>query len=344
MGQRQKTIFQLKKHYNIPIFIPEAACPHQCVFCNQRNITGKTAQPSVADVEDTIEKYLNTIPKNATVEIAFFGGNFTGLPTAQQEQYLQIAQKYLENQSVTSIRCSTRPDYINQEIVELLRRYRVETVELGAQSFDAEVLQKSGRGHSAEDIYRAVEILRENGLTVGLQMMTGLPGDTPEKSRKTAAEIVRLQADNTRIYPCLVITDSALEQLFSEGKYRPQTLEEAVALSAELTLYFEENGVKILRTGLHRSEGFDSGKTLIAGPYHPSFKELVETELWKKAFEDEINFDYRGAISIVLPKGTAGLAAGHRKANRIWLEQHFTNVRFLEDKTLTGRNFYVDYC
>ncbi|MDR0363501.1 MAG: radical SAM protein [Bacteroidales bacterium] len=334
----------MKKHYNIPIFIPEAACPHQCIFCNQKNITENVRQPSFQDVIKTVERYLSTIPKGSDVEIAFFGGNFTGLPLSQQERYLQTAQKYIDRQLVSSIRCSTRPDYINEKNMELLLRYNVKNIELGAQSFDGEVLQRSGRGHFVDDIYRAVEILKAYKISFGLQMMTGLPGDTPEKSQKTATEIVRLQAENTRIYPCLVIKDTALERLFLEGKYQPQSINEAIELCKELTFYFESHNVKILRVGLHRSEGFDSGKTLIAGPYHPSFKELVETAIWRYIFEREINFSYRGNIHITIPKGTAGVASGHLQSNRKWLNAHFSSVRFSENERFKKREYHVDYC
>lgn len=178
----------------------------------------------------------------------------------------------------------------------------------------------------------------------GLQMMTGLPADTPEKSLQTAKEIVRLNADNTRIYPCLVIRNTALEQLYYNKKYQPQTLEDAIALCAKLVAIFERHEVKILRVGLHRSEGFDSGATLVAGPYHPSFNELVESRLWKTVFEKHIHFGTSENIRIQIPKGTSGLASGHKRCNRKWLEHHFKTVHFIENESLKQRNFHVDYC
>jgi histone acetyltransferase (RNA polymerase elongator complex component) len=287
---------------------------------------------------------LATIPKESETEIAFFGGNFTGLPIQQQTNYLQSVQHFLREGKVSSIRCSTRPDYIDNQIVELLISFNVKMVELGAQSFDNEVLKASGRGHSAEDIYRAIGILKAYQMPFGLQMMTGLPSDTPEKARQTAKEIVRLGAENTRIYPCLVVRNTELEQMYINKLYRPQTLEEAIALCAELVAFFEQHHVKILRVGLHRSEGFDSGSTLVAGPYHPSFNELVESRLWRMELEKHIRIGVSENICIQLPKGASGLTSGHKRCNRKWLEQHFKTVRFVENESLTQRKFYVDYC
>jgi len=334
----------LQNHYNIPIFIPEAACPHRCIFCNQHHITEQQKQPSINEVIATVERYLVTIPKNSKTEIAFFGGNFTGLPVRQQTDYLQSVQQFLYEGKIAAIRCSTRPDYVDNQNVELLKRFNVKMVELGVQSFDDEVLKASGRGHSTKDIYRAVQILKTHQLPFGLQMMTGLPSDTLEKTHQTAKEIVRLGAANTRIYPCLVIRNTELEQLYYSKEYQPQTMEEAVTLCAELVAYFEQNGIKILRVGLHRSDGFDSGATLIAGPYHPSFNELVESRLWKFELEKHVRFGTFENILIQVPKGASGLASGHKRSNRKWLEQYFKTVHFVENKSLTKRNCHVDYC
>jgi histone acetyltransferase (RNA polymerase elongator complex component) len=333
-----------KKHYNIPIFIPEAACPHRCIFCNQQNITAQQKQPSIGDVITTIERCLTTIPAGGETEIAFFGGNFTGLSLQQQTNYLQSVQHFLREGKISSIRCSTRPDYINDQAVELLASYGVKMVEVGAQSFDDGVLKASGRGHSAEAVYRAIGILKAHRMPFGLQMMTGLPFDTPEKTQQTAREIVRAGAENTRIYPCLVVRDTELEQMYRNRRYQPQTLEEAVALCAGLTDFFERNNVKILRVGLHRSEGFDNGTTLAAGPYHSSFNELVESRLWRHELEKHIRFGVSSNIRIHIPRGSCGLASGHKRCNRKWLEQHFKTVRFVENESLTQRNFHVDYC
>ncbi|MDD4847889.1 MAG: radical SAM protein [Bacteroidales bacterium] len=334
------------KHYNIPIFIPEAACPHRCIFCNQYLITEKAKQPSIAEVVTIVETYLSTIPdavnQAKNIEIAFFGGSFTGLPLPLMESYLQAVQPFINEHRVQSIRCSTRPDYINEKICDLLQHYHVEMVELGAQSFDDEVLKQSGRGHTSDNTKNAVQLLQAKNIPFGLQMMTGLPADSPEKSLATAMEIIRLGASNTRIYPCLVIKNTALEQLFVNGKFRTQTLEEAVALCAELVVLFEKSSVTVLRVGLHRSEGFDDGTTLISGPYHPQFKELVETKIWRNLLEKAVIHLPKNELTIAVPFGKAVSAIGFQKENRLWLEKMFPIVHFIEDNQLKDRMFKVN--
>lgn len=332
-----------KRHYNIPIFIPEAACPHRCIFCNQYLITEKLKQPTVQEVVSIVENYLFTIPNSKdcaeNIEIAFFGGSFTGLPLSLIESYMKAVQPFIAEKRVKSIRCSTRPDYINAEICDLLNFYHVEMVELGAQSFDNEVLINSGRGHTVEDIENAVAVLKSKKIPFGLQMMTGLPGDTPEKSLKTAQEIIRLGASNTRIYPCLVIKNTLLEQHYKSGKFQPQTLDDAVNLSAQLVLLFEKAKVTVLRVGLHRSEGFDDGTTLISGPYHHQFKHLVEDKIWRDLFEKAILDFKKPTLSVTVPAGKLGFAIGYKMKNRNWLKQYFSEVRFFEDNTLKNREF-----
>jgi histone acetyltransferase (RNA polymerase elongator complex component) len=334
---------RFKKHCNIPIFIPEAACPHQCIFCNQHHITGKAKQPSVEEVKEIVKQHLKTISSGTDVEIAFFGGSFTGLDAKQQINYLTAVQPFLKAGSVLSIRCSTRPDYISDESVERLRQFGVNMIELGAQSFDEDVLLQSNRGHSVRDIHHAIAILKRQKMPFGLQMMIGLPGDTSEKAFYTAQEIVRLGAVNTRIYPCLVIKNTMLEQRYLEGSYRPQELSEAVALCAQLVTFFEQHKIKILRVGLHRTEGFDSKTTLVDGPYHPSFNELVESHIWREIFGKAIDFHHFEQLFLTVPKGAIGIAAGHKKTNRQWLEQHFKKVYFAEDDKLTKRTCHVHY-
>lgn len=336
---------KMAKHYNIPIFIPEAACPHRCIFCNQYLITEKAKQPTVNEVVETVEKYLCTIPNVETnaenIEIAFFGGSFTGLPLSLMESYLRAVQPFINEKRVKSLRCSTRPDYINAEICDLLRFYHVEMVELGAQSFDDEVLRLSGRGHTTDDTRNAVACLKSNQIAFGLQMMTGLPADTPEKSLATAQQIIRLGASNTRIYPCLVIKNTALEQLFNAGKFYPQTMEDAVDLCAKLVVMFEKSNVTVLRVGLHRSEGFDDGTTLISGPYHPQFRAFVESRIWRNLLQKEFADFHAKHIEIAVPQGVSVAAIGYKRENKIWLEQFCQSVRFVEDYRLKNREFFV---
>ena len=259
-------------HVNIPIFLPELACPHRCIFCNQSQISGKTSVPSIQETIRIIENHLQTIQAFSEVQVAFFGGSFTGLPIDMQEDYLRVVQPFIESGKITGIRLSTRPDYISDPILVMLKQYGVEEIELGAQSFYDEVLKSSGRGHTAADIINASKKILNHGIRLGLQMMTGLPGDTNEMAFQTAKQIVAAGAHSTRIYPTLVIKDTPLEVLYKRGLYKPQTMSEAVGSAARLYRFFEENNVTVLRVGLHSNEDFNNGISLIDGPYHPSFK------------------------------------------------------------------------
>lgn len=335
-----------RKHYNIPIFVPELACPHQCVFCNQRKITGRIEQPTEEQVVETIETYLSTIDySNSEVEIAFFGGNFTGIPIDDQIKYLKVVSPYMEKGIVQGLRCSTRPDYIDEERIELLKRYGMKTIELGAQSFDKEVLIKSGRGHKAEAVEYASKIIKDSGISLGLQMMIGLPGDSKTKSLESARRIIELGADNTRIYPTVVIKGTKLEELYERGEYKPLTMEEAVAQSKDLVLLFEEANVTVLRVGLHPSEGLLSGDELVAGPFHQSFKEFVLSEIWREKFAKH-NFQESSNSSIVIgvPAKELNYAIGYKGKNRVELSERVGEVKFVADKELVGREFHVCNC
>ncbi len=328
----------MKKHSNIPIFIPELACPHQCVFCDQEKIIGTYSIPQPADVKDIVELYLETIPENRTINIAFFGGTFTGLSVDLQEQYLKEAFKFIKNRKVSGIRLSTRPDYINEPILELLRKYSVTTIELGAQSSSQEVLNESRRGHTVEDIRDASNLICENGFELGLQMMIGLPGDSFERSIQTANDIVSLGARNTRIYPAIVVKHTTLEKLYQEGRYTPLTLEEAVEWTREIVHIFENNNVAILRMGLHPSDELIIGKSLIAGPFHASFKEMVMTQIWKELIDMElqsINSNFSNNIKITVSDRQIHYAIGYKQANREQLVSRGYNVHFEQNPSFS---------
>jgi len=332
------------KHFTIPLFIPQLACPFQCVYCNQKYISGQQRSITDSEIVETLNKYLSTLPKeNSVIEAGFFGGNFTGLSTTDQENYLKIIQPYLESGAVQSIRLSTRPDYIDEEILSLLNKYHVKTIELGAQSLDEEVLKLSGRGHTSEEIVTASKLIKAWGFDLGLQMMCGLPADTLDKSIQTAKTIVALGADNTRIYPTLVIKDTELEQLYLEKKYVPLTLEEATEWTKEIYKVFETAGVKVLRMGLHPSEGLINGGSLLAGPFHVSFGELVMTALWKESLMSLMN-SKSNEIVIFVPPEQINNAIGHGAANKKMLQENYLKVKFITDSSLTGRNYHADHC
>ena len=338
----------MTKHFNIPIFIPELACPNRCVFCNLFRISGAIKQPNDEEIIQTIDSHLASINRKSGdkyIEIAFFGGNFTGIPREQQEHYLNLVQPYLKSNAVKGIRISTRPDYINDDIIEMLCNYGVIMIELGVQSMDADVLKMSGRGYEAKEVYRAVALIKERGIDFGLQMMIGLPGDTLEKSKYTTQQIIALAPNITRIYPTVVIRDTELENQYNQGVYKPLSLEEAVQWTKELYLMFEAANINVIRTGLHPSEDLTNGNSMLAGPFHISFKELVMTQIWKELFNDHFS-SYNSPSSdiiITVPSSEINFAIGYGAVNKKGLQQKFKSIKFLTDNNLYGRSFKLEF-
>jgi histone acetyltransferase (RNA polymerase elongator complex component) len=330
------------RHFTIPVFIPEEACPNRCVFCNQHRIAGAECAPSVAEVVAKVDEHLLTIPVGNDVEIGFFGGNFTGIPVEKQKAYLASVQPYFESGRINGIRISTRPDYISKEILLMLKQYHVTTIELGAQSLDEEVLKLAGRGHTATQVHEASQLIIDNGFNLGLQMMIGLPGDNAEKSIYTAQEIIRLGAECTRIYPTLVIKDTELEQLYLEGKYQPLSQDEAISRVADIVPLFIAADVKILRIGLHPSEGLLDNTSLVAGPFHVAFGELVFSEIWRRliskmAFEN----GKRNVLTLTVASGMRNAAIGHKAMNKAMLLESFRKVVFEENTELKGFEYHA---
>jgi len=308
-------------------------------------ISGQQHIPSEGEIHQIIKSHLETIDhEKYIIEIGFFGGNFTGLALEAQEALLKETRIYLQSKQVDAIRLSTRPDYINEENLKLLLDYGVETIELGAQSMDDEVLRHIGRGHNVQDIIIASEMIKKYGFKLGLQMMTGLPHDNAEKSVQTAKQIVALGAENTRIYPLLVIRQTRLEAMFLKGEYVPLKLEDAVDQVKVLYKIFEENNVKIIRVGLHPSEGLISGENYVAGPFHPSFRELVLSALWRDELSPLMSNKKNRSIVVTVSPGEINYSVGYESSNKKMLKSHFYQVEFKTDHELSGRNFNVDYC
>ncbi|MCM2301714.1 MAG: radical SAM protein [Flavobacteriaceae bacterium] len=330
----------LKKHCNIPIFIPQLACPHQCVFCNQEKISNTFSIPKPNDISNIIDNYLNTIGDGVEINIAFFGGSFTGIPKDEMINYLKVAHSYVESGKVQGIRISTKPDYISDAILDILAQYGVTAIELGAQSTNDKVLLKSGRGHKFDAIEKAAQLIRNRNMELGLQMMLGLPYDTLELSIQTAKDIVRLKADTTRIYPTVVVKDTALERMYKKGDYQVLSLEEAVKWSKEVLKIFNEAGVKVLRVGLHPSDELEFGKSLVAGPIHPSFKEMVLTDLWFDLLSNK-NI-HKGKSMISVAKNQLNYAIGYQGKNRSFLQENGYDIKFIANNLL--KDFEMDVC
>lgn len=334
----------MKTHYTIPVFIPELACPHRCVFCNQQHITTVMKSPSIEEVKDIIDRYLSTIPENRHVDIGFLGGNFTGIPAADQKSYLKSAQPYVENGMVEGLRVSTRPDYISEDILQRLKKYHVRTIELGVQSMDDDVLKMAARGHTSSDTKKAAKMIRDYGFNLGLQMMTGLPGDTLQKSLMTAREIASLGASSTRIYPTLVIKGTYLETLWREKKYQPQTLKQAIEWLIPIMDIFEQYNINVLRVGLHPTEGFLKGTDLLAGPFHPSLRQLIISERWKTLLTKTISPQPNKSLILKVNPKDMAYASGYKGNNKKHLQQWFKSVKLKHDNSLTQGTFYADYC
>ncbi len=267
----------------LPVFVPHLGCPHACVFCNQNRIAGADRPATAETVKSAIEQAA-ALPRNgAKRQLAFYGGSFTAIPIPEQTELLTAAREAIAAGEIDSVRISTRPDAIDSAGLIRLRDYGVETVELGAQSMHDQVLRLSGRGHTAADVERAARLVKESGCRLILQMMTGLPGDTPERSLETARRLIALEPDGVRIYPTVVVRDTMLHTMWLEGRYEAHTIEQAVTLCAKLLPLFQEAEIPVIRLGLNPTEEL-SGGAAVAGAYHPALGELVKSRmLYEKA-------------------------------------------------------------
>lgn len=279
----------MSKHYIIPIFVPHLGCPHDCIFCNQRKIASSITDVTAKDVENTIERYLSYFRPNSFIEVAFYGGSFTAIDINIQKDLLKVPLQYKEKGIINEIRLSTRPDAIDDFILNHLKEYKVDTIELGVQSLNEDVLEKSGRGHNSEDVYRAVKLIKDYNFKLGLQMMVGLPGDTFERSLDTAKTFIQLDPQCVRIYPTLVIKDTYLEEMTINKTYNPLSLEEAVNTCTPLLMEFYVNNINVIRVGLQPTENIQLGKDVIDGPFHPAFKQLVESNICRIVLNDYID-------------------------------------------------------
>ena len=303
------------RHINIPVFIPHMGCPHACVFCNQKKISGTISVQSPARVKNILEESFSTVGENNNVEIAFFGGSFTGIPEQEMIAYLELARPYLKAGKASGIRLSTRPDTITPHILKILKNYKVTVIELGVQSLDPDVLLQSQRGHSIEDVVSACSLIRESGISLGIQTMLGLPGDSYKKALKTAVDVIKLKPDMVRIYPALVIKGTLLEEYYISGQYTPLSLEEAVEWCADILPLYKDAGITILRIGLQDSDTLEG--SIVAGPYHPAFGELVESLILYKKITHwlDFNLDNHKRIIIRTRPQLVSKLVGQKRAN-----------------------------
>lgn len=280
----------MKKHAIIPIFIPHKGCPNDCVFCNQKAITARTADVTAEDVKKTIETYLPTLQRRhlETIEVAFFGGSFTGIPIEEQSAFLKVAQEYKNKGLINKIHMSTRPDYITPKILENLKLYNADTIELGVQSFDSEVLKASNRGHDIEDVYKACNLIKKYDFELGIQLMIGLPGDSMEKCIYSAKETIRIMPSIARLYPTIILNDTKLFQMYECGEYTPLSTDEAVDITKEMYRIIDSAGINIIRVGLKSTDLITDGGEIQGHTYHPAFRQLVEGDLARERLEEQL--------------------------------------------------------
>lgn len=280
----------MKTHAIIPIFIPHKGCPNDCVFCNQKAITARSADVSVQDVKNIIESYLPTLQgrKLQTIEAAFFGGSFTGIPIEEQSAFLKAAKAYKEKGLIHKIHMSTRPDYINEEILENLKAHDADIIELGVQSFDTDVLAAANRGHTPADIYRACRLIKDYGFELGIQLMIGLPGDSLQKCIFSANEAVAMRPAIARLYPTIVLRNTQLYKMYQAGSYAPLTAEEAVQITKAMYQILDDAGINIIRVGLKSTDLIREGGEIQGHTYHPAFRQLVEGEIAKEQLEEQL--------------------------------------------------------
>ena len=331
------------KHANVALFVPNNGCPHACSFCNQRTITGKAAQPTPDDVVRAVEVARKSGSlRGETAEIAFFGGSFTAVERTYMLSLLEAAVPYVRDGTVSGIRISTRPDAVGEEVLSLLKEYGVTTIELGAQSMDNAVLSLNGRGHTAEQIVDASGRIRARGFTLGLQMMTGLPGDSDAGAWETARRIAELHPQCVRIYPAIVLSGTQLGESFCRGEYRPPSLEETVALCARLLDFFEDRNIPVIRLGLHASPELERDR--LAGPWHPAFRELCESRRMLLKFTDFLSRANRkkGNITVRVSPRDVSAATGQNKCNLHALEALGYPAKILPDPGAERRSFQIE--
>lgn len=280
----------MKTHAIIPVFIPHKGCPNDCVFCNQKAITARQADVTPEDVRKIIETYLPTLQGRnlEMIEVAFFGGSFTGIPIEEQSAFLKVAKEYKDMGLIDKIHMSTRPDYIDKKILDNLKAYDADIIELGVQSFDPEVLAASNRGHTVDDVHKACDLIKEYGFDLGIQLMIGLPEDTPEKCIYSANECVKIAPSIARLYPTIVLNDTELYNMYKQGTYHALSTEEAVQTTKEMYKILDSAGINIIRVGLKSTDLINEGGEIQGHTFHPAFRQLVEGEIAKEQLENQL--------------------------------------------------------
>ena len=302
----------MSRHSNISIFIPHIGCPHKCSFCDQRIISGSKNIPHGDDVRRICEQAMQEIADKSSTQIAFFGGSFTAVPRDYMIELLTAAREYVGEGKFSGIRISTRPDFIDGEILSILKSYGVTSIELGAQSLSDKVLDANERGHSAEDIYSASQLIRDGGFELGLQIIPGLYKSTIEDEQQTIEGVLKIKPDTIRIYPIVVIEGTKLADYYKKGEYELMPFEDMVSLCADMMMQFEQSDIRVIKCGLHASDGVEGER--VAGFYHPAFRELCQGEIYKKEIL-RLTGGKAGRYEVLVGKSHISKAVGHKRQN-----------------------------
>ena len=320
----------MKHQYIIPIFVPHLGCPNDCIFCNQKSISGQKKNMTKEQAKNIIDNYLKNLnDSDALIEIAFFGGSFTAINENLQNELLELAYTYVKEGKVESIRISTRPDYIDKNILKRLKKYKVKTIELGVQSANDFVLKRANRGHTFEDVKKASKLIRWYGFRLGHQMMVGLPESTRQDEINTAKALIKLKPKMVRIYPVLVVKNTKLEKEYEDGIYKALPLPQAVETCKQLVRMFSDKNIDIIRVGLQNTDEISDPSSekseVVAGPYHPAFRQLVESGLWYDAIVEKIkklNVKVKEVQFTVNPLDVNNVI-GHKKDNVLKLKEFY---------------------
>ncbi|NLD19849.1 MAG: radical SAM protein [Clostridiales bacterium] len=350
----------MKKHAIIPVFIPHRGCPNDCVFCNQKAITARDGDVKPEDVKNIIETYLPTLEGRGleTIELAFFGGSFTGIPMEDQSAFLKVAKRYKDAGYIHKIHMSTRPDYIDERILDNLKFYGADIIELGVQSFDDKVLAASARGHTSQAVYRACDLIKDYSFELGIQLMIGLPEDSLKSCIYSAKETVKLAPSIARLYPTIVLNDTRLLEMYKEGAYTPLTTEDALKITVEMYKMIDSAGINIIRVGLKSTDLITEGGEIQGNTYHPAFRQLVEGEIAKESLENQLiknllaenqppNFfiepEHNFSFSFYSNGNSFSNMVGNSKRNKLYFQGKYKKIRitYRVDDSLQDGHYVV---
>lgn len=333
----------MKKHAIIPIFIPHKGCRNDCIFCNQRKITAHAKPLLPEDIHKTVSEYMSTLShmNMEEIELSFFGGSFTGIPLDEQRAFLSVAKRYKDEGVVQKIHLSTRPDYIDHRILDTLKEFEVDTIELGVQSFAEPVLKASRRGHSVECVFESSRLIKDYGFTLGIQLMIGLPEDTYEYDLFSAKQTVSIAPAIARLYPTVVIPDTYLYTMYLDGLYVPLNQTDAVMRTAAMYRILDDAGINIIRVGL-KSSDIINGEDITSGTFHPAFRQLVEGTIAREDLYSQLKkYPPDTSVLCVSNPGSFNNMIGHKAANKAYFKTAFPNMQisFASDQTLK-KGFY----